>query len=214
MALDTLIAALRPHAVQASDHRQGPASTHEKTSFWHELIAHVASLAGISPSLAVGVAAHESGLNPAAINPSSGALGMMQLMPQTAAALGVDPRDAIGNIVGGVSYLREQLAHFGDEAKALAAYNWGPRHVEEAVERWGADWLSHAPSETQHYVTSILASAGRSAAAGLDPGAAEQLLSKVLGSSSSPPRVDPAVAAQVSSIRTALAAYLLSEVLD
>jgi len=214
MALEIVTAPSQQASQPSSEAKQAPASASGHTSFWHELIAHVASLAGISPSLALGVANRESGLNPRAVNPSSGALGMMQLMPQTAAALGVDPHDAVGNIVGGVRYLQEQLAHFGDEAKALAAYNWGPRHVEEAVERWGANWLSHAPGETQRYVTSILASAGTGAAAGLDPGAAEQLLSKVLGSSSSPGRPDPAVAAQASSIRSALAAYLLSEVLD
>ena len=70
---------------------------------------------------------------------------MMQLMPSTAAALGVNPHDVLANIKGGIRYLQEQLQNFGDKAKALAAYNWGPRHVADAVERWGSDWLSHAP---------------------------------------------------------------------
>lgn len=102
----------------------------------------------------------ESNLNPHALNRSSGAIGMMQLMPATAAALGVDPHNVAQNIRGGIHYLHDQLAKFGDTAQALAAYNWGPGNVAHAIARWGSDWLSHAPSETRHYVASILARTG------------------------------------------------------
>jgi hypothetical protein len=157
----------------------------------------------------------ESGLNPQAVNPSSGAKGLMQLMPGTAADLGVNPDDVLGNVLGGVRYLREQLNTFGDAAKALAAYNWGPQRVAEATARWGSDWLSHSPRETQHYVTSILSRIGGSAAssATLQTSALKE-----------PPEATPASSvsgasersaqAQVAAIRSALQAYLLSEVLD
>src|ERR1700722_8047974 len=72
--------------------------------FWHELIARVAATAGLDPELVARVAARESGMNPDARNPVSGAIGMMQLMPATAAALGVDPRNPVENVLGGVKY--------------------------------------------------------------------------------------------------------------
>jgi len=195
-AVDGLQTATPPHASAA------PAQS--KASFWQELIGHVASMAGINPNLAVSVAAQESGMNPNALNPASGAVGLMQLMPGTAAALGVNPHDAMSNVVGGVRYLREQLASFGDEVKALAAYNWGPRHVAEAVERWGSDWLSHAPLETQRYVASILSRTSTAGSAEIGPDITS-------ASPSHPPA--SALAAQAASLRAALDAYLLSEVL-
>jgi soluble lytic murein transglycosylase-like protein len=199
---------------QPSNQQQAQPQTHSKTSFWHELIANVASAAGIDPNLAVGVATQESGLNPHAVNPSSGAVGMMQLMPGTAAALGVNPHDVMGNIQGGIRYLREQLTNFGDEAKALAAYNWGPQHVTQAVKRWGAGWLSHAPSETQHYVNSVLARAGVSGSSGLTGTALNEGSSTATASSASASHLNPGLAAEVANLRSALDAYLLSEVLS
>jgi len=100
---------------------------------------------------------HESGLNQSAVSPA-GAIGIMQLMPATAASLGVDPHDPIQNIQGGVMLLAQLLSEFaGDVGKALAAYNWHPDAVSAAVAHYGSNWLSHAPSETQSYVASILA---------------------------------------------------------
>jgi len=201
---------------QPSSQQQAQAQpqAHSKTSFWHELIANIASAAGIDPNLAVGVATQESGLNPHAVNPSSGAVGMMQLMPGTAAALGVNPHDVMGNIQGGIRYLREQLANFGDEAKALAAYNWGPQHVVQAVERWGADWLSHAPAETQRYVSSILGRTGVNGSPGLTAAALNGGSSAAAASSASPSHLNPSLAAEVANLRSALDAYLLSEILS
>jgi len=161
-------------------------------------------MAGINPNLAVSVAAQESGMNPNAVNPTSGAVGMMQLMPGTAAALRVNPHDVMSNIVGGVRYLREQLANFGDEVKALAAYNWGPRNVTNAVEKWGSDWLSHAPLETQRYVASILSRTSTAGTVQIGPATTP---------ASTPQPPTPALAAQAASLRSVLDAYLLSEVL-
>jgi hypothetical protein len=138
----------------------------------------------------------------------------MQLMPGTAAALGVEPGNILSNVLGGVHYLREQLNTFGDSAKALAAYNWGPRHVAEAVERWGADWLSHAPRETQNYVTSILSQMRANAASMV---AESPTTSLICSSSSGQHPISGAgatAAAAVAGIRSALTAYLLSEILD
>lgn len=124
-------------------------------------IINTASSYGVDPRLALEVAMRESRLNPAAVNPSSGAIGIFQLMPATAADLGVDPHDPAQNIDGGVRYLAQMIAEFGgDVAKGLAAYDWGPEHLKEAMALYGQNWLSHAPGETQNYVSGILSNVG------------------------------------------------------
>ena len=85
---------------------------------------------GLSPAFLDAVARAESGYNPDAVSPA-GAIGLMQLMPATARALGVDPRDPRQNILGGAAYLRLLLDRFdGDIDKTLAGYNAGPGAVE------------------------------------------------------------------------------------
>jgi soluble lytic murein transglycosylase-like protein len=106
---------------------------------------------GIDPAVLKGLVKQESGFNPNAGSPA-GAQGLTQLMPGTAAALGVtDVHDPAQSIDGGARYLKQQLDRFGgDYSKALAAYNAGPG----AVQRYGG-----VPpyAETQNYVKSILA---------------------------------------------------------
>jgi len=125
------------------------------TSSIPQLIANAAAQYGVDPSLALNVAIAESALNPSAVS-SAGAIGVFQLMPATAAGLGVNPNNLQENIQGGVQYLGQLLAQFGNPTAALAAYNWGPGNVSQAQATYGDDWLSHAPTETQNYVTEIL----------------------------------------------------------
>jgi soluble lytic murein transglycosylase-like protein len=76
----------------------------------------------------------ESGFNPKAVSPK-GATGLMQLMPDTAKKLGVDPKNPQQNAEGGAQYLRELLALYENRPDqvllALAAYNAGPAAVEK-----------------------------------------------------------------------------------
>lgn len=112
-----------------------------------ESLDRAARAHGLDPGLLRAVAWRESRGNNAAVS-VKGALGVMQLMPATAASLGVDPRDPEANINGGAAYLAAQLAAFGRVDLALAAYNAGPG----AVRRFGG-----IPpfAETQGYVAAI-----------------------------------------------------------
>ena len=85
---------------------------------------------GVEPALAVAIAKNESGFNQNAISPA-GAIGIGQLMPDTATALGVDPYDWKQNILGMIKYIKELWETFGgDIAKVIAAYNAGPAAVK------------------------------------------------------------------------------------
>jgi soluble lytic murein transglycosylase-like protein len=105
---------------------------------------------GVDSALLRGLIRQESNFNANATSPA-GARGMTQLMPGTAAALGVNPAIPAQAIEGGAKYLRQQLDKFGgDPEKALAAYNAGPG----AVQRYGG-----VPpfAETQNYVRKVMA---------------------------------------------------------
>ena len=103
----------------------------------------------VDPKLVAAVAEVESNGNQEAVS-SAGAIGVMQLMPDTAASLGVDPYNKQQNIEGGAKYLRQMLDTFGgDTKKAVAAYNAGPGAVK--------DYGGVPPyKETQNYVSKVL----------------------------------------------------------
>lgn len=100
-----------------------------KAPAWiHAPLTRAAHLAGIPPALLAALVRTESAWNPKAIS-SAGAIGLTQLMPKTAAGLGVDPWDPEANLHGGARYLRLQLNRFGRLDWAVAAYNAGPHNV-------------------------------------------------------------------------------------
>ena len=113
-----------------------------------EAIQSASRDSGLDASLIRAVIHAESGGDSSAVSPK-GAIGPMQLMPDTAAELGVDPRDPAQNILGGSRYLAALKKQFGDDRLALAAYNAGPG----AVERHGG--IPPYP-ETQAYVRHVL----------------------------------------------------------
>jgi soluble lytic murein transglycosylase-like protein len=115
-----------------------------------DYVEQVARRESLAPELLHVVIARESSFQPCAVS-HKGAMGMMQLMPATAADLGVaNPFDAEENIDGGARYLSYLLQRFGGDLKlALAAYNAGPRRVD--------DHRGVPPiPETVSYVSSIL----------------------------------------------------------
>lgn len=108
----------------------------------------VAATFGIPQDLFKRLIQRESNWNQNAVSPK-GAIGLAQLMPETAALLGVDPKDARSNLEGGALYLKKQYVRFRSWKLAVAAYNAGP----EAVDRY--DDVPPYP-ETQAYVLAIM----------------------------------------------------------
>lgn len=106
---------------------------------------------GVSARVVRALIEAESGFNPAARS-SSGAIGLMQLMPSTARSLGVNPFVPEQNIEGGVRYFSQLLKMFGKLDLALVAYNAGPGFAE----RFAAG-LTPLYGETRRYVDRILA---------------------------------------------------------
>ncbi len=134
----------------------------DTSSAYAPLIEQSAARYGLDPAILSGLIQQESGFDPSA-HSSAGALGLTQLMPSTAASLGVaEPLDPVQSIEGGARYLSQLLHQFaGNTADALAAYNAGPG----AVQQYGG-----VPpySETQQYVTKVLGYAAAYSQGGAD----------------------------------------------
>ena len=123
---------------------------------YQALAQQIAQEEGVDPALFMKLVQAESAFNPQARSPV-GAIGLAQLMPATAAELGVDPNDPEQNLRGGARYLKQQMDTFGSPELALAAYNAGPGNVR----KYGG-----VPpfEETQNYLTKILGQGGQPAA--------------------------------------------------
>jgi soluble lytic murein transglycosylase-like protein len=120
------------------------------------LLRRLAAQHKISPSLALAVAEVESGFMPVRISPA-GAMGLMQLMPGTAADLGVqDPYDARQNASGGVRYLAQLSARYqGNIRRVAAAYNSGPGSVPASgsfrMRRETSSYVARVQQRIAHY---------------------------------------------------------------
>jgi hypothetical protein len=93
---------------------------------------------------------HQTNRAGGTLTSSTGALGIMQLMPGTAWQLGVNPYNAAENVAGGKMYLEQLHSKYGNWHDALGAYNWGPGHVDRALR-------SHTafPREVEGYISSV-----------------------------------------------------------
>jgi soluble lytic murein transglycosylase-like protein len=125
-------------------------SVSQEAERFEALVQEHAARQSLPPELVRAVIQVESGFNPKALSPK-GAIGLMQLMPETARALGVrNPWDPAENIRGGTTYLRQLLDRYDGRIElALAAYNAGPG----AVDRY--DQTVPPYRETQEYVRKV-----------------------------------------------------------
>lgn len=116
---------------------------------WAGAIQEAADRNGVDPALLAALVWTESGFQPDAVS-HAGARGLAQLMPATAAGMGVDPDDPAQNLDGGARFLRAMLDRFGSVELGLAAYNAGPGRVAQAG---GIPNIA----ETRAYVPKVLA---------------------------------------------------------
>ena len=151
----TLIRRVLPDASSTATSSVASATSTPSTGLggvpYASLFTAAASKYGVDPALLAGMAKTESNFDTAAVS-SSGARGLMQFMPATAAALGVDTSDAASSIDGAARYLSSLTKQFGSTELALAAYNAGPG----TVQRYGG---IPPYSETQSYVQKVTSAA-------------------------------------------------------
>jgi soluble lytic murein transglycosylase-like protein len=110
---------------------------------------------GISADLFVAQINQESGFNPDAISPA-GAIGIAQIMPSTGSGWGVDPHDPVASLSAAASAMAQYNNQYGSYQKALAAYNCGTACVNTAIARYGANWRTGIPAETDRYIRAIM----------------------------------------------------------
>ena len=118
---------------------------HQEVSYYHSgekeiawiamAILYAAEKCQVDPMLITAIMETESNFRFNAVSPV-GAIGLMQLMPETARNIGVNPHNYLQNVVGGAMYLKTQLNRFAGQAQsliyAIAAYNAGPQAVINA----------------------------------------------------------------------------------
>ena len=124
---------------------------------------------GIPEEVFIRMLTQESGWDPNAVNKKSGASGIAQFMPATAAEFGIDPMNPEQAIDGSARYLKAMIDHYGgDVQKSVAAYNYGPGNVDRVVQQGGAGWAALLPKETTKYIAVVQPTALRLNTAGVE----------------------------------------------
>lgn len=120
--------------------------------------AKLDAMFGFSPGTMQRLFWTESHFNPNAVSPK-GAMGLGQLMPDTAWSYGLRGNMAFNptqNMAASANYLASLVKHYhGNMQEALAAYNWGGANVDRLISRYGAGWRGHLPKGVNSYVTAI-----------------------------------------------------------
>lgn len=141
-------AAVPPAAVETQPSQEAKATP----PVIEDIVAAESATNRLHPELLYSVIAAESNFNPKAVS-AKGAIGLMQLMPETAAALAVNPHDPAENVQGGAQYLRFLLNKYAGSkdqlVRAVAAYNAGPA----AVDRYNG---IPPYAETRNFVSRVL----------------------------------------------------------
>lgn len=132
---------------------------------WSREVSAASAATGVPLAVLDGVMRQESGgqqvRGGSTLSSPAGALGLMQLMPGTAAGLKVNPHDPAQNILGGAKYLKQMHDKFGSWTLALAAYNAGPGALRPSKDNpkyqvWEAPY-NKGYAETRNYVKNITA---------------------------------------------------------
>lgn len=121
---------LKPPTVHAPTKWDTPKYTGKYKGKYLSMAKQAATKHGVPVDLFLRLVQQESNWNPTAVS-HKGAIGLAQLMPQTARSLRVDPKDPKQNLEGGARYLKQQYRTFGSWRLALAAYNAGPGAVKK-----------------------------------------------------------------------------------
>ncbi len=125
---------------------QNPVGSRYARSKYYPIIRKAARQYMLDPFLIESIIEIESNFNPGAVS-KKGAMGLMQLMPETAREIGVSkPFDPYQNIMGGSYYYRLMLERFGNHRKALYAYNCGPECVNNG----------RIPRESKRYANNVI----------------------------------------------------------
>ncbi|MFT9026564.1 transglycosylase SLT domain-containing protein [Acetobacter indonesiensis] len=111
---------------------------------------------GLPNGLLDGMWAQESSRGLNAVPSKAGALGDFQIMPDVAAAAGVDPHNFEQAAEYAAKRMQSDMQHYqGSLASSLAEYNWGGGNLKKAQQAFGQGWQSHVPQETLDYITSV-----------------------------------------------------------
>ena len=129
----------------------GRSVTSGKGAAYYDTIEAIGAKYGLPENMLSRVAYQESRFDPGALNKSSGAQGMFQIVPKWHPT--AKPYEWRAAADYAAQYLRQLYKQFGTWSKALAAYNWGPGNVS----KYG---LSRAPAETDNYYKQIMADIG------------------------------------------------------
>ena len=143
--------------------------THSKEDL-QQIVRQAATAHGVPPELLDAQADQESKYNVHAVSPK-GARGLMQFMPATAKAVGLQNPENPEEAADRAAELMAQLhKRFGRWDQALAGYNTSPDNVQNAIDSYGDEWLYHLPQETQNYVHTIMGHYARGAHVPIMPG--------------------------------------------